>query len=170
MGCGPSCTDRGLSQLLLHTQTQIHTPCPPCRPPQEEIPASEAYEHSEMLLYKAQVGGGVHLLPAARGLHGFAAGACTGPGRRAPSTSNTRPPAPSLPQVLREGGQPAAALGLLTGQRERIKDRLGAAMEEAGLALDMGRAEEAAAHYRRVCVRPLAAAAVGRARSAGAAC
>ncbi|KAI8463620.1 MAG: N-terminal acetyltransferase A, auxiliary subunit [Monoraphidium minutum] len=72
----------------------------------EEIPASEAYEHSEMLMYKAQ--------------------------------------------LLREGGQLQSALGLVQGERPRIKDRLGASMEEAGLMLELGSAAEAEAIYRHV--------------------
>ncbi|GBF95135.1 N-alpha-acetyltransferase auxiliary subunit [Raphidocelis subcapitata] len=72
----------------------------------EEIPASEAYEHSELLLYKAA--------------------------------------------VLREGGQARAALDLLQGQRARIRDRLSAAGEEAGLQLELGNAAEAERMYREL--------------------
>ena len=52
--------------------------------------------------------------------------------------------------MLREGGQARAALALLQAERARIKDRLGAAMEEAALHLELGEAGEAEKIYRRV--------------------
>lgn len=77
--------------------------------PQEEVQATEAYEHSELLLYKAF--------------------------------------------VLREGGQPQAALAVLHGQREQLKDPLGVMTEEASIYLELGRLEEAAALYRKLLDR-----------------
>lgn len=53
-------------------------------------------------------------------------------------------------QVLREGGEAKGALSLLQGQKDKIRDKLGAAMEEAGLQLDLGAAGEAEKIYRRV--------------------
>jgi peptide alpha-N-acetyltransferase len=77
--------------------------------PQEEMQATEAYEHSELLLYKAF--------------------------------------------VLREGGQPQAALQVLHGQREQLKDPLGVMTEEASIYLELGRLEEAAVLYRKLLDR-----------------
>jgi peptide alpha-N-acetyltransferase len=74
--------------------------------PQEDIPTSEAYEHSELLFYKAQ--------------------------------------------VMREGGQPAAALALLSEQRDRLKDPLGVLTAEASLNLQLGNTEQAAQQYRKL--------------------
>lgn len=54
--------------------------------------------------------------------------------------------------MLREGGQPQAALSLIHDQRGRIKDKLGATMEEAALQLEVGSNAEAEAIYR--CVLP----------------
>jgi len=51
-------------------------------------------------------------------------------------------------RVLQEGGQPRAALALIQGQREKIRDRLGAAVAEAALQLEVGAAGEAERIYR----------------------
>mmetsp|Transcript_486 Transcript_486/g.1020 ORF Transcript_486/g.1020 Transcript_486/m.1020 type:complete len:894 (-) Transcript_486:3118-5799(-) len=70
----------------------------------DEVPASEAYEHSEMLMYKAQ--------------------------------------------VLSEGGRAQDALGVLDGNKDKIRDRVAWQQMRAELLLKLGRADESEAEYR----------------------